>query len=135
VVHVLVVDERTGLAYQRVDHVAKVDVFLAVAEPSRHPFDTFVVVPKFQVVLVDVDLQLQTDVLAAGRLLLNSADAAEMLSISERTLWELKRKGEIPYVSVGSGGRKDCIRYAVDDLRELIQRRRSNGDDDEPNSS
>jgi hypothetical protein len=47
--------------------VAKVDVFLAVAELSRHPFDAFVVVPEFQMVLVDVDLQLQTDVLAADR--------------------------------------------------------------------
>ena len=65
VVHVLVVDKRTGLADQGIDHVTKVDVLLAVAELSRHALHTFVEVPEFQMVLVDTDLQLQSDILAA----------------------------------------------------------------------
>jgi hypothetical protein len=67
VVHVLVVDKRAGLANQRIDHVAKVDVLLAVAKLSRHSLDAFVVVPELQMVLVNADLQLQADVLAAYR--------------------------------------------------------------------
>jgi hypothetical protein len=53
VVHVLVVDERTRLADQRVDHMAKVDRFLAKPELSRHPLDTFVAIPQFQMILVN----------------------------------------------------------------------------------
>lgn len=45
VIDVLVVDKRTRLADQRVDHVAEVDVFLAVAELSRHPFAAFILIP------------------------------------------------------------------------------------------
>ncbi len=67
VIHVLVIDERAGLANQRVDHVAKVDGFLAVAELPRHAFDALVLVPKFQMVLVNAHLQSQADVLAAYR--------------------------------------------------------------------
>ena len=67
VVHILVVDKRTRLADQGVDHVAKVDVFLAEAELSRHPFEAFVLVPKLQMVLVNAYFELQADVLAADR--------------------------------------------------------------------
>jgi hypothetical protein len=57
VVDVLVVDERTRLADQRVDHVAKVDRFLAVAELSRQLLDAFVPVPELQMILVNTNLQ------------------------------------------------------------------------------
>ena len=53
VVHVFVVDKRPWLADQRVDHVAKVDVFLAAAELSWQPLDTFVPIPQFKMVLVN----------------------------------------------------------------------------------
>ena len=65
VIDVLIVDERTRFADQRVDHVAKVNVFLAVAELPRHPLMTFVAIPQFQMVLVNAYLDLQADVLAA----------------------------------------------------------------------
>jgi hypothetical protein len=65
VVDILVVDERTRLADQRVDHVAKVDRFLAAAELSRQALDAVVSVPKFQIVLVNAHFQSQADVLAA----------------------------------------------------------------------
>ncbi len=45
VVRVFVVDKRTRLADQRVDHVAKVDRFLTVTELSRQLLDAFVPVP------------------------------------------------------------------------------------------
>jgi hypothetical protein len=64
VAHVLVVDKRTRLADQRVDHVAKVDVFLLLAELSRYPLDAFVPIPQFQMVLVNADFKSQADVLA-----------------------------------------------------------------------
>lgn len=65
VIDVLVVDERAWLADQRVDHVAEVDVLLAVAELSRHPLMAFVAIPQFQMVLVNADLDLQAHILAA----------------------------------------------------------------------
>jgi len=65
VIDVLVVDKRTRLADQRVDHVAKVNVFLALAELSRHPLLAFILIPKFQMVLVNAYLDLQADILAA----------------------------------------------------------------------
>jgi hypothetical protein len=67
VVDVLVVDERTGLANQRVDHVAKVDHFLAAAELPRHAFHAFAAQPEFQMVLVNAHFQWQADVFAAYR--------------------------------------------------------------------
>ena len=65
VIHILVVDERAWLADQRVDHVAKVDVFLVMAELPRHALDAFVAVPQFQMVLVNAYFELQADILAA----------------------------------------------------------------------
>lgn len=65
VIHILVVDERAWLADQRVDHVAKVDVFLATSKQSRHPLEAFAAIPQFQMVLVNADFELQADILAA----------------------------------------------------------------------
>jgi hypothetical protein len=65
VIYILVVDKRTRLADQRVDHVAKVDAFLAVSKQSRHPLEAFVAIPKFQMVLVNAYFELQANVLAA----------------------------------------------------------------------
>lgn len=68
VVHVFVVDKRTRLADQRVNHVAKVDVFFAITKLSRHPFEAFVPVPKFKMVLVNAYFESQADILAADRI-------------------------------------------------------------------
>jgi len=68
VVHVFVIDERTGLADQGVDHVTKVDGFLAVAEQSWHPLEAVVLVPQLKMILVNADLHFQADVLAADRI-------------------------------------------------------------------
>jgi hypothetical protein len=68
VVHVLIIDERPRLSDQRVDHVAKVDRFLAVSELSRHTLDALILIPEFEMVLVDTHFHLQADVLAADRI-------------------------------------------------------------------
>jgi hypothetical protein len=67
VVNVLVVDERTRLADQRIDHVAKVDRFLAAAELPRQALDAIVLTPKLQMILVHPHLQSQADVFTAYR--------------------------------------------------------------------
>lgn len=45
--------------------------------------------------------------------------AAAMLGISPRTLWELRRQGEIPHLKLGR-----LVRFAVDDLHRYIMRKR-----------
>jgi excisionase family DNA binding protein len=53
-------------------------------------------------------------------LLLRPRDAARSLAISERTLWELTRRGAIPCIRVGR-----AVRYDPRDLQQWIERNRS----------
>jgi excisionase family DNA binding protein len=53
-------------------------------------------------------------------LLFTARQAAEMLAISERTLWELTRRGAIRCVRIGR-----AVRYTVSDLQSYIQTRKS----------
>lgn len=53
--------------------------------------------------------------------LLTSAEAAEVLGISERRLRELAEQGEIAYVRFGERGR---YRFPADELRRLLEPRR-----------
>jgi excisionase family DNA binding protein len=53
-------------------------------------------------------------------LLLTPRQAAEVLCISERMLWDLKEAGEIPVIPIGR-----AVRYARSDLESWIARRRS----------
>ena len=50
------------------------------------------------------------------RLLLKPREAAQALAISERTLWDLRKSGEIPSITVG----KKSIRYPVAGLERYI---------------
>lgn len=50
------------------------------------------------------------------RLLLSPKEAAQALAISERTLWDLRKNGEIPSITVG----KKSIRYPVAGLERYI---------------
>ncbi len=54
------------------------------------------------------------------RLLVTSREAAKLLSISERTLWSLAHSGELKVLRIGRS-----VRYAVADIEEYIDRRRS----------
>lgn len=55
-------------------------------------------------------------------LLVSCREAAQMLGISQRTLWTLTDRGELPRVKFGQ-----TVRYSVDDLREFIERKRQVG--------
>ncbi len=57
-----------------------------------------------------------------NRLLVPSRDAAQMLAVSERTLWQLRQKGEIPFLRIGK-----LVRYPVADLEDWIARNRKRG--------
>jgi excisionase family DNA binding protein len=48
-------------------------------------------------------------------LLVNEREAARMLGLGSRTVWELRARGRLPFIKVGS-----AIRYDVADLRAFI---------------
>lgn len=58
----------------------------------------------------------------AEPLLVNSREAARLLSLSERSLWSLSASGEIPRIKVNK-----CVRYSVEDLRDWIARKKKEG--------
>lgn len=67
------------------------------------------------------------------RVALRPRDAAKVLGISPRTLWELSRpRGPIPCIRIGRGKRKTVL-YPVAELRAWLSRRaetENGGDDD-----
>lgn len=52
-------------------------------------------------------------------LAVDETQAAKMLGISVRTLWEYRKNGEIPVVRFGR-----LVRFSVDDLRKFIESKR-----------
>jgi len=56
------------------------------------------------------------------RLQVRPAEAAALLSISERELWRKTKTGEIPSI-----GRRRLRRYAIADLRAWQERNRNEG--------
>ena len=54
-------------------------------------------------------------------LALRPKDAARLLSLSPRTLWQLTRDGAIPAARVGNGKRR-LVLYAVADLQAWLSR-------------
>lgn len=56
------------------------------------------------------------------KLLVTSREAAKLLSISERTLWELTRRGEIKRIKIFSS-----VRYDVKDLEAFIEAKKEGG--------
>lgn len=48
--------------------------------------------------------------------LLTSREAAKVLAISERKLWQLKSTGEIPHVRIGAS-----VRFAIADQEEYVE--------------
>lgn len=68
VLMILIVLERTGLADQRVDHVAVVDRVLAAAGQPRHPLHFGARVEHLEVVGVDHDVHFVTDQSAGNRI-------------------------------------------------------------------
>jgi len=64
---------------------------------------------------------------APPRLALRAREAARALAISERLLWTLTNRGEIPCVRLGR-----CVTYPVDTLRELLAEKAKGGRHDRP---
>jgi excisionase family DNA binding protein len=56
------------------------------------------------------------------RALLKRREAAALLAIGERKLWELTNRGEVPHVRIGRS-----VRYSVDDLLAYVAAHRSGG--------
>jgi excisionase family DNA binding protein len=56
--------------------------------------------------------------------LMTPQQAAEALAISPRKLWAMTSTGEISHIRLGR-----CVRYSVDDLREMIERKKQGGAD------
>lgn len=50
------------------------------------------------------------------RLLLSPRDAARALSICEKTLWSLTKRGKLRAIRIGR-----AVRYSVDDLKRWIE--------------
>jgi len=59
---------------------------------------------------------------APVKLLLTPRQAAAALQLSERTLWELTRRGEIKRIKINS-----CVRYDVKDLEAFIEGKKREG--------
>lgn len=57
--------------------------------------------------------------------LLSPRQAAQLLDISERTLWSMKDRGEIPHIKMGH-----LVKYPVDDLKRWIDAKKRGGNDD-----
>lgn len=58
----------------------------------------------------------------AQKLLLTPREAAKALSICEKTLWSLSKRGELPAVRIGR-----AVRYDVADLQVFIDRQKGAG--------
>ena len=56
-------------------------------------------------------------------LVVKPAEAAELLAISPRKLWGLTASGALPHIRIGR-----CVRYAIDDLREMIDQMKKGGE-------
>jgi excisionase family DNA binding protein len=52
--------------------------------------------------------------------LLRPREAAEWLKLSERSLWSLTQRGELPAVRIGR-----CVRYDLADLIAFVEARKS----------
>jgi predicted DNA-binding transcriptional regulator AlpA len=62
---------------------------------------------------------------ATPRLALRARDAARALGISERLLWDLTKRGEIPCTRIGR-----CVVYPVHLLQEWLARQAEGGNDE-----
>ena len=58
--------------------------------------------------------------LASQVKLLTIKETAELLGVSDRTVWTLTDRGELPCVRIGRS-----VRYSIESLREWIQKQES----------
>lgn len=55
--------------------------------------------------------------------LLTPARAAKLLAVSDRQLRDLSAHGDIPFVNIGLGAKRETRRYRPDDIRAFIEAR------------
>ena len=60
--------------------------------------------------------------LSDDRLLVSQGEAARLLSVSERTLYSMRKRGELNWVRIGPR-----VLYATEDLRHWIEHRKEGG--------
>ena len=65
------------------------------------------------------------------RLALRPREAARLLGVSERTLWQWTRDGLIPAARIGNGKRR-VVLYATADLQDWLSRQAGEGGEDDP---
>ena len=68
----------------------------------------------------DHDYDAAAMITAPAPLLLKPADAARVLAIGERKLWELTNRGELAVVRIGR-----AVRYPIADLRLWLESRKT----------
>jgi excisionase family DNA binding protein len=66
----------------------------------------------------------------ADTLLVTGPQAARLLAVSQRTLWGLTDRGEVPCVRIGR-----AVRYAVADLNAYVERLRAEARADGPQAA
>jgi excisionase family DNA binding protein len=57
--------------------------------------------------------------LAASVLAVRCREAAQLLSISERTLWSLTKQGKIPCLKLGEG-KSSAVLYSIEVLKKFV---------------
>lgn len=62
-------------------------------------------------------MSMETRNFTPERLLLSPREAAKALSICERTLYGMTKRGEIPVIRIGR-----AVRYSLEDLHEWIKK-------------
>lgn len=62
------------------------------------------------------------DFLPLAPLSLRARDAARLLGISQRSLWTITKRGDIPHVRIGR-----TVTYPVDGLRDWLKKRSKGG--------
>jgi len=55
--------------------------------------------------------------------LLRVTQVAEILNLRPSTIYELCRRGSLPYVRITSGRRRSLIRFRADEIKRLIEER------------
>ncbi len=58
-------------------------------------------------------------------LLVDAREAARLLAVSPRKLWQMTHDGEVLYVRLGR-----CVRYPVTELQRMVDRQMKGGDDE-----
>ena len=58
-------------------------------------------------------------------LLISPRDAAQALGISERTLWTITQRGDLPHLKIGR-----LVRYSITDVQNWIEQTKQNGQAD-----